>query len=221
MATALNLRAESQVSGINTEGEILPTSPPGPNGHPADCSRQARPLAAIAPDEGATSDAERDFDSRFDEFRSVAIAAARRAGASRELAEDMAQEASLKLLKKMRGGSRPDRPRAWLAQVTLNGAITAFRRNREFQGEPAFFEARPGRAAVPWGEDVLAAIESLPPDLRAIADRRFLDEAKVTEVARTLGVSRSTIHRRIEEARALLADRLIALYGDELPVRPR
>jgi RNA polymerase sigma-70 factor, ECF subfamily len=128
-------------------------------------------------------------------------------------AEDIAQEAFLAAIRAL---DRFDRRRPfgpWLHRIVVNRSIDWTRARtlrRETGAELAGDAAAPvdNALASPLGEDVVAALQELPPEQRAMVVMRHLLEFTPGEIATTLGLPRGTVNSRLRRALDRLADRL-------------
>jgi RNA polymerase sigma-70 factor (ECF subfamily) len=124
-------------------------------------------------------------------------------------AEDIAQEAFLAAIRSL---DRFDRRRPfgpWLNRIVVNRAIDwararSLRRETAVDSDP---EPAVGSAAHPpeatssvYSEDVVAALQSLSPEHRAVVVLRYLLEYTPGEIAETLEVPRGTVNSRLRRA---------------------
>jgi RNA polymerase sigma-70 factor (ECF subfamily) len=124
--------------------------------------------------------------------------------------EDAVQDAFCKLV---RQGAPPDDPVAWLFRVVRTTAIDRGRADRRRAKREAA-SARPER----WfaereieGLDAgaaVAALESLPDELREVIVARLWGGMTLEQVAAVAGCSLTTAHRRFEAGIAALRERL-------------
>jgi RNA polymerase sigma-70 factor (ECF subfamily) len=128
-------------------------------------------------------------------------------------AEDIAQEAFLAAIRAL---DRFDRRRPfgpWLHRIVVNRSIdwTRARTLRRETGAELVGDAPApvDRALVsPLGEDLVAALQELPPEQRAMVVMRHLLEFTPGEIAKTLGLPRGTVNSRLRRALDKLADEL-------------
>ena len=123
-------------------------------------------------------------------------------------AEDIAQESFLAAIRAL---DRFDRRRPfgpWLHRIAVNRAID-WTRARKLRSEvelagsvPAPEPERPPR------DDLLAALERLPPEHRAVIVLRYLLEFTPGEIAETLDLPRGTGNSRLRRGLDSLADEL-------------
>jgi RNA polymerase sigma-70 factor, ECF subfamily len=154
----------------------------------------------------------------------------RQTGRPRSDREDVEQTLTLVLLKRLpkfdpAEGDRPAFVRMVLRQATINvlDYLTAGKRAGRpvsldallrIGDEELLYLAEPvGSTSEELGDlalDLAGALEALPGDLRAIADQ--LREHSITEVARNLGIPRSTLYERAKEIRAAFELRALDDY---------
>jgi RNA polymerase sigma-70 factor (ECF subfamily) len=128
-------------------------------------------------------------------------------------AEDIAQEAFLAAIRAL---DRFDRRRPfgpWLHRIVVNRSIDWTRARtlrRETGGELPGDAVAPVDDALtsPLGDDVVAALQELPPEQRAMVVMRHLLEFTPGEIAKTLGLPRGTVNSRLRRALDKLADEL-------------
>ena len=128
------------------------------------------------------------------------------------VAEDVTQDAFLKLLQKWSTVADYDRPEAWVRKVAVRMAIRQAareqsRHGREVRAQPA--QVHDGPDADP---DVVRAVRGLAPMQRAVVVLFYWEDRPVGEIARTLEVSESTVKQHLYRARA----RLAAVLGEEV-----
>jgi RNA polymerase sigma-70 factor (ECF subfamily) len=124
-------------------------------------------------------------------------------------AEDVAQEAFLAAVRNL---DRFDRRRPfgpWLHRIVVNRAIdwARMRALRPESGGEAL-AGIPAAEATDTGDELLAAIRSLPPDHRAVIVLRYLLEYTPGEIARLLDLPRGTVNSRLRRALDALGETL-------------
>jgi RNA polymerase sigma factor (sigma-70 family) len=118
-------------------------------------------------------------------------------------AEEVTQDAFLKLCERWQGVSRIEQPQAWVRRVAVRAAIrqAKWRRLRISSAalaEPTIQDDLPD-------VDLARAVASLPPQQRVAVALFYLEDLPVDEVARLLDVSSSTVKQHLHRARARLA----------------
>ncbi len=114
-------------------------------------------------------------------------------------AEDVAQDAMIKGLEKIRQLKEPDQFGHWVVKIARNLSVNLLRRKgaAERVTERAILDApREDRS----GEDLQAAVARLPLDLRLPLVMYYFDGRSVKTVAEKLNVSTSGIYSRLRTA---------------------
>ncbi|HNQ24543.1 MAG TPA: RNA polymerase sigma factor [Phycisphaerae bacterium] len=143
---------------------------------------------------------------------------ARRAGRSRQLAEDITQETYLRAVAQWRTRRRPRNALAWLQTVARHLLLNHYRRRRpeslEASGGEGVLEAAPvdgpdAATLVYWG---LARLRRRP---RQLLEAFYIDGKSVSAIATDLGVSERAVEGRLRRARQALEDRLTPIVRDQ------
>jgi RNA polymerase sigma-70 factor (ECF subfamily) len=145
----------------------------------------------------------------------------------RELAEDMTQEALVKIFRSLGRWKGDARFSTWAFAIALNHYRSRLRRSpRQILGlEAAHALADPRSEA--GGESAAAealrhAVQGLPPRYREAIVVHYLDDQDVRESAAVLGIAEGTLKARLARARALLARSLGVLpHGDPTQEEPQ
>lgn len=125
----------------------------------------------------------------------------------RARAEDIAQDAFMKLLQNWRTVSQYERPDAWVRRVAIRMAVRDARRENlrtvlERMGrEEAVQDALPD-------VDLARAMRTLAPMQRAAVALYYLDDQPVGEISHVLQVSESTVKQHLMRARRRLPELL-------------
>ncbi len=122
--------------------------------------------------------------------------------------EEICQDAFLELLQKWSVVADYEHPQAWVRKVAVRMAVRAARRDRRRTLLEVIARADPaGSAETPWWPDVdlARALGALPPKQRASVVLHYLEDLPVSEVARVLQVSDSTVKQHLFRARQRLA----------------
>lgn len=127
-------------------------------------------------------------------------------------ADDLAQETLVKAFRAM-DSFDGRHPRAWLARIARNTAINRDQRNREFLlAEEGTVEPEPDTESDPQDvvaativdEDLLRALDELPPEFRVVVQLVDVEEMSYKEAAEVLDVPLGTIMSRLHRARSRL-----------------
>lgn len=121
-------------------------------------------------------------------------------------AEEVTQDAFLRLYERWGGVSAIERPDAWVRRVAVRAAVRTAQRTR-LRTAPPPDEGRPTWDELP-DVDLARAVASLAPQQRAAVALHYLDDLKVEDVARHLGISTSTVKQHLFKARTRLATML-------------
>lgn len=127
-------------------------------------------------------------------------------GGNRADAEEVAQEAFVRLLEGWRKVAEYDDPRAWLRLVATRMLISRARRRKVARlalprlGGTTTTEAPTGDRL-----DLAAALATLPIGSRAVVLLHHVHDLPVDEIADQLGIPVGTVKSRLSRARAVLA----------------
>lgn len=124
----------------------------------------------------------------------------------RDRAEEIAQDAFVKLLQNWRVVSAYERPDAWLRRVAIRMAVRQARRE-SLRPTIERRESTPQAEQLP-DVDVARAVGVLAPMQRAAVVLYYWEDRPVAEIARLLQVSDSTVKQHLHRARKRLADLL-------------
>ena len=125
----------------------------------------------------------------------------------RSRAEEVCQDAYLRLLEHWSTVSGYEHPEAWVRKTAVRMAIRASGRERRRLDLEVADRARAGAAGdQEWPDvDLARALSSLTPMQRAAVVLYYYEDRPVVEVARVLQVSTSTIKQHLHRARHQLA----------------
>ena len=122
-------------------------------------------------------------------------------------AEEVAQDAFVRLLENWRRVSRYDRPGGWVRRVAIRLAVRAAKRRSHLVDLEAAWPVV-GDEQRPLDLDLIAAVRRLPPRQRAVVALRYGEDLPVNEVADILGCTASTASVHLHRARTKLAELL-------------
>ena len=118
-------------------------------------------------------------------------------------AEEVTQDAFLRLCERWRSVQRVENPEAWVRRVAVRAAVRSAQRTR-LRSAPLPDDDQPWWDDLP-DVDLARAVASLAPQQRAAVALHYLDDLPVEEVAHHLGVTPSTVKQHLFRARARLA----------------
>lgn len=126
---------------------------------------------------------------------------------NRAEAEDVVQEAFIKLYRKRPKFESSEHEKAWLLRVTINEAKNSLKKLRRSIGADDISAEQ--STVDPTGEiDVLEAVRSLDEKYRVIIHLHYYEGYTVSQAAQILGIPASTAGTRFERAKAQLRDML-------------
>jgi RNA polymerase sigma-70 factor (ECF subfamily) len=131
-------------------------------------------------------------------------------------AEDLAQEAFLKALRKWDRSAAPETFYPWvqttITRLHLNALRRGLRERRAYErvGEDAVHEDRPGS-----DPDVMRALATLPPRQRAATVLRYYEDLPLSEIAERMGAAEGTVKALLHQARQKLQIELASGSPDE------
>ena len=118
-------------------------------------------------------------------------------------AEEVTQDAFLRLCERWRSVQAVEHPQAWVRQVAVRAAVRSAKQSRLRTASP------PDAEQPTWDDlpdvDLARAVASLAPQQRAVVALFYLDDLPVEDVAHHLGVSASTVKQHLFRARTRLA----------------
>ncbi|MDG2025808.1 MAG: sigma-70 family RNA polymerase sigma factor [Acidimicrobiales bacterium] len=137
------------------------------------------------------------------------------------LAEELTQDAFVRVCRDWAKVSRMGRPGAWAHRVAMNLARSRFRRRGSRRRAETRLQAGAVAASMPSTADAVAirdAVAALADDERAVIALRYFAHLPVADVATALDVPAGTIKTRTRRAIAALSDMGLAI--DELDDEP-
>lgn len=123
-----------------------------------------------------------------------------------EDAEDICQNAFMKLLDYRGAFEAPENCKAWLIRVTINLSKNLLRSRRSLQITELDDELP---ALEPHEHELLETVMSLPPKYRAVIHLYYYEGYSVKEIADIVGSSVSTVTTRLSRARERLKEMLL------------
>lgn len=170
------------------------------------------------PDAGAAA-GPGSFEAMFRTDHRAVVAIAIALTGSRAVAEEVAQEAFLRAHQRWDQIGGYESPGAWVRRVAINLALSDQRRRASERRAVARLElVRPtdgdGADALVGADRFWSAVRSLPPQQRAAAVLRYVEDRPVAEIALVLDVAEGTAKAHLHKARAALA-RTLSLDPEE------
>jgi RNA polymerase sigma-70 factor (ECF subfamily) len=128
----------------------------------------------------------------------------------RQRAEDVAQEAFVRLLEHWRKVSTYDRPDAWVRRVAIRIAVKGLKRERVRASLER--DVEPPTPPAPIDVDLMRAVGRLPAEQRAAIVLFYFEDRPIAEIVDVLGCTESAAKVWLHRARRRLAD----LLGEEV-----
>jgi len=163
-----------------------------------------------------------EFKLLYDSIFPVLFRVAYRIANSKEAAEDLCQDSFFRLYEKNIVFPNPEEAKYWLIRVVKNAALNyAKRKERERKAyQKAFREEvkreESGETSLvrkETGQEVEAALEKLPENLRIVLILKEYAEMNYKEIGRVLGISEGNVKVRVFRARERLAELLDGLLS--------
>lgn len=149
---------------------------------------------------GALAGSEADLEQLFHRFWPRAYRTAYLIIGDHAAAEDIAQEAFLAAIRRLDRFDRRRRFGPWLSAIVANRAIDWARARaarRETGQEPADCVVAPEPQPTAYSPRLMAALQALPVDQRAVVVMRYVLEYTPGEISSALGLARGTVNSRL------------------------
>jgi RNA polymerase sigma-70 factor (ECF subfamily) len=134
---------------------------------------------------------------------------------TREEAEDVMQEGFVKIYNHIKSYSMEGSFEAWMRRIMINTAITGYRKNKKHMyqqdiNEPANMEyfKTPDDTADFNREELMGAIEKLPPGYKIVFNMYVIEGYKHKEIADELGININTSKSQLSRAKQHLQNYL-------------
>jgi RNA polymerase sigma factor (sigma-70 family) len=121
-------------------------------------------------------------------------------------AEEVTQDAFLRLYERRGGAVAIERPEAWVRRVAVRDAIRRAKRERVVPVMVLVDTPSPGDRLP--DIDLLRAVGALPPKQRAAVALHYLEDLPFDQVAELMDVASATVRQHLFKARSQLAERL-------------
>jgi RNA polymerase sigma-70 factor (ECF subfamily) len=160
-------------------------------------------------------------------YRAAVIRAARTI-VGPDFAEDVAQEALLLAFKALPTIEEPNKFPAWLAAITRHRALRFSKRESSQMSKRVELDEllleRIDALTQPFtdrsdSEELMLALDRLPPDYALTLRLRFLDDMPLKRIAAFIGAPLSTVKWRLHQGKKLLREQVKALRGSVVDER--
>lgn len=157
----------------------------------------------------------------YRKYASVMLAVCLRYAQNRDEAEDILQEAFLKIFQNISSYRKEGSFEGWMKRVMINHALNYYRRNRKLpyqadidninETEIMNREEQQANHAPVSAEKLIALIQMLPPGYRMVFNMYVFEEYSHKEIAGFLNISENTSKTQLLKARRMLRKKLIEL----------
>jgi DNA-directed RNA polymerase specialized sigma24 family protein len=127
-----------------------------------------------------------------------------------DLARELLQQTLIKAARHIREFDDEESLWSWLATVARHCSIDEARKQNRYQGLLERFRNCFSQPAPPATAPALDYVELLPPEDRALLEKKYLEGLSVAEIAESLGVSDKAIESRLTRARIKLKELISA-----------
>ena len=125
----------------------------------------------------------------------------------KQVAEEITQDAFLKLLERWSTVATYERPEAWVRKVAVRMAVRHVGRERSRPLREYLANSRTAVTTDP-DPDLTRAVQSLAPMQRAVVVLFYWEDRPVQEIAHTLDIPIGTVMSRLHRARQKLSEQL-------------
>jgi RNA polymerase sigma factor (sigma-70 family) len=157
----------------------------------------------------------------YRKYAAVMLAICLRYAQNRDEAEDILQEAFLKIFHNIASYRKEGSFEGWMKRIMINHALNYYRRNRKLPfledigsiNETEIMEKEDQSAmhAPVSAEKLTALIQLLPPGYRMVFNMYVFEEYSHKEICEELGISESTSKTQLLKARRMLRKKIIEL----------
>ena len=157
----------------------------------------------------------------YRKFSSVMLAVCLRYAQNRDEAEDILQEAFLKIFQNIGSYRKEGSFEGWMKRVMINHALNYYRKNRKLpfhedigsinETEIMNNEEPSAMHAPVSAEKLIALIQMLPPGYRMVFNMYVFEEYSHREISETLNISENTSKTQLLKARRMLRKKLFDL----------
>ena len=155
----------------------------------------------------------------YNMYKGKLMGVCRRYARSKEEAEDIYQEAFVKIFNNIKSLEKPEAVGAWVRKTVIHTAINYYHANLKFQQNTDYEtvvlsnDDYPNILATLSSEDLLALIHQLPDGYRMVFNMYIIEGYSHKEIAETLGISEGASKSQLSRARAILQQEIIKMEG--------
>ncbi len=159
----------------------------------------------------------------YDKYAPILLGIAMRYSGSREEAEDIVQDAFVKIFKYIKTFEQRGSFEGWLRKIVINTAIGNYRKEKKHKYQNDFqdineTEILDNDFKEPdfTMDEILKAVQSLPKGYRTVFNLYAIEGYKHKEIAQMLGIDESTSKSQYHRARKLLQKKLLQIKNFRL-----
>ncbi len=156
----------------------------------------------------------------FDKFAPKLLAIAYRYAGSKQEAEDILQEAFIKIFENIKKFRMEGSFEGWLRRIVINTAIIHYHKTAKYryhqdfetirESDISFYKDIYNEADFTW-EELMKVIQSLPKGYRTVFNLYAIEGYKHKEIAKMLGIDENTSKSQYHRAKKLLRKKLLQL----------
>ncbi|MCX6268740.1 MAG: RNA polymerase sigma factor [Bacteroidetes bacterium] len=161
----------------------------------------------------------------YRKFSAVMLAICMRYAQNRDEAEDILQEAFLKIFQNIDSYRKEGSFEGWMKRIMINHALNYYRKNRKLPflediesiNETEIMEKddQPAIHAPLSAEKITVLIQMLPPGYRMVFNMYVFEEYSHKEIAMELGISENTSKTQLLKARRMLKKKIVEIKSPE------
>ena len=150
----------------------------------------------------------------YNMYKGKLMGVCRRYARSKEEAEDIYQEAFVKIFNNIKSLEKPEAVGAWVRKTVIHTAINYYHANLKFQQNTDYEnivlsnDDYPNLLSTLTSEELLALINQLPDGYRMVFNLYVIDGYNHAEIGELLGVSENTSKSQLSRAKELLRKQL-------------
>ena len=159
----------------------------------------------------------------YDKYAPILLGIAMRYAGSKEEAEDIIQDAFIKIFKYIKTFEQRGSFEGWLRKIVINTAIGTYRKERKHKFQNDFQDINETEILDNdlndpdfTMDEILKAVQSLPKGYRTVFNLYAIEGYKHKEIAKILGIDESTSKSQYHRARKLLQKKLTKIKNYRL-----
>ena len=151
---------------------------------------------------------EMDFEIVYNKYADMLYRLALSHMLHKEDAEDVVHDVFVKYMYGLHLPMDEAHEKAWFIRVTVNQCCDALRKKKYRMHDSLDDVQEIAKFENPELQDLMAALQKLPPKYRSIVDLHYLEGYSVEEVGKIMGLSASAVKMRLKRSRGFLKEEL-------------